>query len=176
MFTINKGVSFFESETHYSLKEMETFLTVEQQYYHHQLICRKPTTLWKRWKLYHWDSLRRHDNRSRKPTTLWKRWKLFMKQLHYIPSFTWSETHYSLKEMETNLSGIPLSVIITDCRKPTTLWKRWKHLLLPQCFLAQIHGVGNPLLSERGGSCQVNPLCGLLEYWKHCMNCSDLWW
>ncbi len=88
----------------------------------------------------------------RKPTTLWKRWKLILlhiiihvfqnlSETHYslkemetfsvvttIPCFSSSsETHYSLKEMETVIFDEAPSRFRFWSRKPTTLWKRWKH-------------------------------------------------
>jgi len=140
------------SETHYSLKEMETIL--------HSLSlssslpsCRKPTTLWKRWKQNRTKLLPQNPfYHRRKPTTLWKRWK--HKQYQQLHNYT-------------------LSV----CRKPTTLWKRWKlccefrnirsshrksetHYSLKEMetFLGAADSyyrswwVGNPLLSERDGN------------------------
>ncbi len=89
--------------------------------------CRKPTTLWKRWKQNVPFSEREGwINTSRKPTTLWKRWKpysLFLNNESYPRK---SETYYSLKEMET--------------------------LPTPSRPLQPLQVVGNLLLSERDGS------------------------
>ncbi len=117
---------------------------------------RKPTTLWKRWKpllisctatilflvgnpllserdgnLKKLPSLPYQSVTSRKPTTLWKRWKLYRAITKTVSYPAKSETHYSLKEMETNHT-----------------------VLVKSCMVL----VGNPLLSERDGntseSCQ----------------------
>jgi len=64
------------SETHYSLKEMETRINfpIHRFAFNHR---RKPTTLWKRWKLFTVMLVPRFVSTvGRKPTTLWKRWKL----------------------------------------------------------------------------------------------------
>jgi len=140
---------------------------------------RKPTTLWKRWKLTISRRICATLLGCRKPTTLWKRWKLGFHQLLQCSVLCWvgnpllserdgnldparsfvnvikpqSETHYSLKEMETLLIycckfGIhtlsetyySLKEMETSgagswsheakkSRKPTTLWKRWKRCL-----------------------------------------------
>jgi len=139
------------SETHYSLKEMETYCfvpAIERKVclvrnpllserdgnsgYPHRLLphlvqSQKPTTLWKRWKLklgpifYHFcrylvrnPLLSERDGNvtliyilsssnliCQKPTTLWKRWKPSFSTLHDSFTLYTSETHYSLKEMET---------------------------------------------------------------------------
>ena len=86
----------------------------------------KPTTLWKRWKLAPPSLLTRLGGVRQKPTTLWKRWK----PAKALPTKNFylflSETHYSLKEMETtNLASLKY-LLNPPCQKPTTLWKRWK--------------------------------------------------
>ena len=139
---------------------------------------------------------------SRKPTTLWKRWKLVLSLKNVLNRDVVSETHYSLKEMETFFLNTPLVLwkgivgnpLLSErdgnrtiyhlsfqgylyCRKPTTLWKRWKpvrnvktlHKFLPRSethySLKEMETieafkvpllisctVGNPLLSERDGN------------------------
>jgi len=87
------------SETHYSLKEMETLKPVLSVT--NIMSCRKPTTLWKRWKPSFLSNRQKLLNNSRKPTTLWKRWKLVFSAINFVSNLSLSETHYSLKEMET---------------------------------------------------------------------------
>ena len=102
----------------------------------------------------------------RKPTTLWKRWKREHGNPHPHSILIMSETYYSLKEMETtidseNSTGFNIAIVgnlllserdgnsvlcwwtphtCSPRRKPTTLWKRWKPnhifsdiLLTPSC-------------------------------------------
>ncbi len=114
------------SETHYSLKEMETCFR------------RALILLWFR--------------NGRKPTTLWKRWKLCLVLFFYPLFFRWSETHYSLKEMETTLLKSTFRCHYLIGRKPTTLWKRWKLEISPLRDISIAKFVGNPLLSERDGN------------------------
>ena len=142
------------------------------------IYSRKPTTLWKRWKRavdsynypWWWYNVGNLllSERDGNATSLG-----FIISAVCSPS----ETYYSLKEMETlyflssrsafiTLVGNPLlserdgnKLLLLyrlhkthKCRKPTTLWKRWK-----QRSSKPVHGkfvilVGNPLLSERDGN------------------------
>ncbi len=149
------------SETHYSLKEMETCVEPACLKFLHHIVRnpllserdgnfrgnsywvslnipgQKPTTLWKRWKPCKSSPININWNISQKPTTLWKRWKLEALNAWRVYDELRSETHYSLKEMETPtaFNGIPSTV---TSQKPTTLWKRWK--------LRQLEFFNNPHL------------------------------
>ncbi len=93
-------------------------------------IRRKPTTLWKRWKPILISLSGFIVSGSRKPTTLWKRWKQVERlRLSIVEKFL-SETHYSLKEMETGQTPPRSEFQPFGSRKPTTLWKRWKRWTL----------------------------------------------
>ena len=121
-----------------------------------RVYCRKPTTLWKRWKLFNCNAPWVWNFFCRKPTTLWKRWKPVLSEDHVDEpevnvgnpllserdgnrasgvtcepcQTTKSETHYSLKEMETELLTLTTLPDGGIGRKPTTLWKRWKLLFI----------------------------------------------
>ncbi len=174
-FLSNYNFAFSMSETHYSLKEMETLFCLyrlpllllqvgnpllserdgnfrgNSYWVSLNISGRKPTTLWKRWKPAPSPVRNVKTLHSRKPTTLWKRWKLVFNS---DVSWRWVQS-----------------------RKPTTLWKRWK-LFFWVCLLFDLHSrsethyslkemetlqnplhyclhrskVGNPLLSERDGN------------------------
>ena len=139
------------SETHYSLKEMET-TPLYPDNVKKTLHVGNPL-------------LSERDGNStkfifgsfivisgRKPTTLWKRWKPVSPCDKPMAKSSMSETHYSLKEMETlepMTNALPSSL---NCRKPTTLWKRWKQAPVLAGVYHFGYIVGNPLLSERDGN------------------------
>jgi len=141
------------SETHYSLKEMET-----QSHSWYTSFCLEL---------------------SRKPTTLWKRWKLIFRGGMQVFGFS-QVGNPLLSERDGNIS--PTSLLVFEffprvgnpllserdgnsttlypsrClwsytrRKPTTLWKRWKHKNSTVPQPSNKIAVGNPLLSERDGN------------------------
>jgi len=139
---------------------------------------RKPTTLWKRWKpllllfvpLKHCKTVgnpllsERDGNLKCKVSRPF--WKLHVgnpllserdgnssnRRFDVSSSKNLSETHYSLKEMETTVKALLTNTLNLFCRKPTTLWKRWKPISLLQNLHLQLRTVGNPLLSERDGN------------------------
>ena len=211
-----------QSETHYSLKEMETFYRICIIYSCY--FCRKPTTLWKRWKQGHshrtpssfYNSvgnplLSERDGNScknaapfeksffsRKPTTLWKRWKLGKFPGEHFLQYPRSETHYSLKEMETSFltpcspfGDYPSethyslkemetqSAVVEEFyksvwrRKPTTLWKRWKRVRAWHSRSTENSRVGNPLLSERDGNSWGTT--SFVVHLKSCRKPTTLW-
>jgi len=162
------------------------------------LICRKPTTLWKRWKRssIHFSSL--GTSQSRKPTTLWKRWKLGKFPGEHFLQYPRSETHYSLKEMETSFltpcspfGDYPSethyslkemetqSAVVEEFyksvwrRKPTTLWKRWKRVRAWHSRSTENSRVGNPLLSERDGNSWGTT--SFVVHLKSCRKPTTLW-
>jgi len=113
------------SETHYSLKEMETSTFSKST-----------------------------DGRThirRKPTTLWKRWKLFIILIIHLNIKNLSETHYSLKEMETSLELYMLYHCTLHVGNPL-LSERDGNWCLWTGNYHTIQLVGNPLLSERDGN------------------------
>jgi len=118
---------FLLSETHYSLKEMETIL-----------------------------ELRKSDNSTQKVgNPLLSERDGNSSLIVSVTKYIWplSETHYSLKEMETQLLYWPHRWLSYLRRKPTTLWKRWKPLHSRNLQMGERIFVGNPLLSERDGNC-----------------------
>ncbi len=114
------------SETHYSLKEMETEQTKPSGTVAAE--SRKPTTLWKRWKHISFTIRNSSPPTSRKPTTLWKRWKPETGYPKKFFTVVWVGNPL-LSERDGNSSIFVMPVNSTlSCRKPTTLWKRWKHV------------------------------------------------
>ncbi len=139
----NRQYRWKMSETHYSLKEMET----SSGFFQMNLPCHKSET---HYSLKEMETIAvqfllvTSITPGQKPTTLWKRWKLIRKYLSKL--------------------------CLCLCQKPTTLWKRWKLSRLRSHLTKTNNEVGNPLLSERDGNkffmcllaqgtCQVgNPL------------------
>ena len=113
------------SETHYSLKEMETFkrffqflccfLTVSET--HYSLKEMETSESFLRFFVVGIVSETHYSL---------KEMETAQSQSKYIFSYSLSETHYSLKEMETETRSAKAMSSMLNRRKPTTLWKRWK--------------------------------------------------
>ncbi len=147
-------LDFDLSETHYSLKEMETRI------FHVVCIIKiyivGNPLLSERDGNELWTEVNNADRSTgRKPTTLWKRWKPFW-WYSQIFSTTWlSETHYSLKEMET--SFFPKLVDLFRCHVGNPLLSERDGNLNSCCATSSFSiTVGNPLLSVRDGNLNVH--------------------
>ena len=90
----------------------------------------------------------------RKPTTLWKRWKPILNQSKLLLIFSMSETHYSLKEMETCDSFHSNHLLLEFVGNPLLSERDGNFCFrISQSYKWKL--VGNPLLSERDGN-QIN--------------------
>jgi len=98
-----------------------------------------------------WNPLGTEFADCRKPTTLWKRWKPFASIPFFLSNATMSETHYSLKEMET-FPKFTLHYPIHHHVGNPLLSERDGNSCLPLLLCFQWESVGNPLLSERDGN------------------------
>jgi len=173
----------YQSETHYSLKEMETWLfnTIKnliKKLVGNPLLSERDGNRSFKTSCF---SIFRH---RRKPTTLWKRWKRRSFKISFFSISSSSETHYSLKEMETPVVRNSLGEASKSVGNPLLSERdgniiTFQHLNKCCSSLSETHyslkemettspkrskipsskSVGNPLLSERDGNCTVKPLC-----------------
>jgi len=111
-------------------------------------ICRKETTLWKRWEQLMAEHAPHNGTLSRKETTLWKRWEPLDRQLLCQQWSCRSEGNYSLKEMRTT-AIVPKHFRYDFAVGRKLLSERDENVALPWVGRRARYSVGRKLLSER---------------------------